>query len=354
MVRTKTHYSDLHLRIGSLFMAGMPGPRLDAGTESLIRDFGLGGVILFSRNIQDPIQLAELCLELQERAMEHHGLPLFLAVDQEGGRVSRLVEPFTSFEGNEAIGVDSRPLERAEEFAKVTAREMTLVGLNMNLAPVMDVRRGEPEKHLVGRMFSDDPETVSALGKAVIRTLQKNGVLAVAKHFPGLGKAPLDPHHRLPTIHSDLTELDSVDLVPFKAAIQAGVSGIMTSHAVYPVLDRQPATISEDILTGVLRQRLGFKGLIITDDLEMGAISGEIGTVEGASMAFGAGADILLICQNQAVVIDSIRELGMKLTRGEIPIRRLEESVDRMMTVKSRFLQRRKKVSLQEVRAFFA
>ena len=132
--------SELDLRIGSLFMAGMPGPELDGDTETLIRNHCLGGVILFARNIENPIQLASLCHNLQETAMKQHGIPLFLAIDQEGGRVARLKEPFTLFPGNSAIGNDPRPVERAVKFGVTTAKEMTLVGLNMNMAPVVDVR----------------------------------------------------------------------------------------------------------------------------------------------------------------------------------------------------------------------
>jgi len=288
--------SELDTKIGRLFMAGMPGPRVDRGTEALIRDYGLGGVILFDRNIQDPVQLAALCNNLQDMAMQHHGLPLFLSIDQEGGAVARLKKPFTRFSGNRSIGKDPRPVDKAVEFAGTTAREMRLVGLNMDLAPVMDVQRGQPEKHLEDRMFSDDPEQVALLGRKVIEILQKEGVMAVAKHFPGLGKASLDPHHHLPTIKADNVEMKEINIPPFESAITARVSGIMTSHAVYPALDPDfPATLSRSILKGLLRDSLNFSGLIITDDLDMGAISQKWGVAEGAAASFVAGAGILLI-----------------------------------------------------------
>ena len=149
---------DLDSKIGQLFMAGIPGPNLDEGTEALIRDYNLGGIILFARNIEDPIQLANLCRDLQDKAMSYHGHPLFVSVDQEGGRVARLREPFSLFPGNAAIGMDAHPVEKAVEFGTVTAKEMRMVGINMNLAPVVDVQRGEPEKHLSGRIFGEDPE----------------------------------------------------------------------------------------------------------------------------------------------------------------------------------------------------
>jgi beta-N-acetylhexosaminidase len=346
--------SELNAKIGRLFMAGIPGTAVDKATETLIREYRLGGVILFSRNIEDPVQLAELCAGLQGRAMKYHGKPLFLAVDQEGGRVSRLKEPFTLFPGNRAIGEDEDPLERARDFATVTAREMSLVGLNMDLAPVVDVRRGEPEKHLAGRLFSDRPEMVGLLGRTVVEELQTRGVMAVAKHFPGLGRTGLDPHHELPFIEADAEEIEQVNLPPFSEAIAAGVSGVMTSHAVYPALDPDtPATLSPAILQGILRDRLKFKGMIITDDLEMGAVRKKWGVPEGAVAAFAAGADILLICENQDLVFQSIELLRQRLLKGDIPLGRLHDSINRIMAAKALYLDPFRRVAMEEVQDYF-
>lgn len=345
----------LDATIGRLFMVGIPGTRLDTNTKTLIRDHCLGGVILFGRNIEDPEQLATLCNDLQDCAMKQHGVPLFLAIDQEGGPVARLKEPFTLFPGNSAIGNDPEALEKAKMFAQVTAKEMRLVGLNMNLAPVLDVRRGDPERHLVGRTFSDDAEKVAFLGSTVITVLQENGIMAVGKHFPGLGKAPLDPHHELPTVEVNSGEIEKTDLTPFREAIAAEVSSIMSSHAIYPALEREiPATLSHKILTGLLRETLGFEGLIITDDLEMGAIEKKWGVAHGACQSFQAGADILLICQDQTKVFESISELRTKLIRDEIPSYRLHQSLERVMRAKSRFLKKRTRVSVKDVRSYFA
>jgi beta-N-acetylhexosaminidase len=349
------HEHVLNTKIGRLFMAGIPGTRLDDDTDALIRHYCIGGVILFSRNIEDPVQLAALCNDLQDRAIRYHNIPLFLAVDQEGGRVARLKGPFTAFAGNTAIGDDPHPVDRAVEFARVTAEEMRLVGLNMDLAPVVDVRRGEPESHLVGRTFSDDPEKVSLLGRTVVKVLQKNGVMATAKHFPGLGKTSLDPHHHLPTIDVDLEEIETVNLPPFRAAIDEGVSSIMTSHAIYPALDPDnPATLSYKILTDLLRGTLGFKGLVISDDLEMGAIKKKWGVPDGAVASFMAGNDILLICQEQGMVVESINALREKIIGGEIHPDRLELSLGRIEKTKSAFLGgNTKTASLEKVATYF-
>ncbi|MBW1868277.1 MAG: beta-N-acetylhexosaminidase [Deltaproteobacteria bacterium] len=346
--------SELDLRIGSLFMAGMPGPELDGDTEALIRNHCLGGIILFARNIENPVQLASLCHNLQETAMEQHGTPLFLAVDQEGGRVARLKEPFTLFPGNSAIGNDSRPVDRAMEFGVITAREMALVGLNMNMAPVVDVRWGEPEKHLDGRIFSDDPEKVALLGQTVVKSLQENGVMAVAKHFPGLGRATLDPHHHLPTIDASTGEIEEINLPPFRAVIEQDVSAVMTSHAIYSAFDPMyPGTLSNKIITGLLRKKLGFEGLIITDDLEMGAIKKGWGVAKGAVAAFEAGSDLFLICEDQEEVMAGMMALRDSLLRGDVPLERLHQSSRRIMAAKARFLGGGIEISFAKVKEYF-
>ncbi|MCF8144740.1 MAG: beta-N-acetylhexosaminidase [Deltaproteobacteria bacterium] len=346
--------SELNSWIGRLFMSGIPGPEMDKGTEALIRDRALGGVILFARNIETPIQVATLCSRLQEAAMDSQGIPLFLAVDQEGGRVARLQEPFTRFPGNSVIGNDPHATERALEFGKTTAREMGLVGLNMDMAPVVDVRMGALEQHLDGRIFSHDPKKVAMLGQCVVKSLQENGVMAVAKHFPGLGRATRDPHHDLPTIEADMDEIEESHLLPFRAAMEQGVSAVMTSHALYPALDPEyPGTLSHRVVTGLMRERLGFDGLVVTDDLEMGAIQKGWGVAAGAVAAFVAGCDILLICKDQGAVLEGMARLRDGLLRKEVPLERLHQSVRRVMTAKDRFLGKPPHISLDRVRAYF-
>jgi len=281
-------------------------------------------------------------------------VPLFLAVDQEGGRVARLKEPFRSFPGNTAIGMDEEPVKKAIEFATVTSREMKVVGLNMNLAPVVDVQRGEIEKHLAGRSFGEDPELVAFLGRVVVKHLQKNGIMAVAKHFPGLGRADVDPHFLLPKINIDLEELERINFPPFAAAIEEGVCGMMTSHAIYPALDPdRPATLSPLVLTELLRERMGFRGLTITDDLEMGAIAGDWSVADGALKSFQAGADILLICKDQSRVRESLDLMRLAFAKGTISTERLAQSLERIRKIKTKFLGNQKEISLASVKEYF-
>jgi len=346
--------SELNTMIGRLFMSGMPGTKLDSITEELIANYCLNGIILFKRNIENPIQLATLCNDLQEASIKYHGIPLFIALDQEGGRVARLQKPFTVFPGNTAICKNARSEEKAREFATITAKEMSLVGLNMNMAPVLDVIHGEPEKHLQGRSFGVDPVIVASLGSIIIKGLQSNNVMAVAKHFPGLGKTSQDPHHQLPIIDIPEGEIQSINLPPFKEAIQMDVSAIMTSHAIYPNLDpERPASLSKIILTDLLRNTLDYKGLIITDDLEMGAIVNKWGVTGGALASFDAGADILLICEDQNVVVKTIHALKNRFLIGKIHINQLQQSIKRIKIAKSRFLDKQNTVLLDKVKGYF-
>ncbi len=346
--------SELDTKIGQLFMAGMPGPSLDPHTEELIKSYGLGGIILFSRNIESPFQVAELCLTLQRMAMESQGRPLFLAVDQEGGRVSRLGEGFTQFPGNELLAKADDPEQAASDFAKTTAHEMSLVGLNMNLAPVVDVHRQAPEAHLEGRTFGSNPKLASNLGRIIIEGFQKAGIMAVAKHFPGLGAAKSDPHRIGLIINEPIEELEKIDLPPFKKAIACGVAGIMSSHACYPALDPDaPATMSYPIMTKLLREYLGFSGVALTDDLEMGAITEKSTVSQGACKAFEAGADILLICKSQEKVFESIFEMRKRLLHGWIKLERLYLSLSRIKRIKAKFLTGILEPSLSHVKEYF-
>jgi beta-N-acetylhexosaminidase len=346
--------SEINRKIGQLFMIGMPGLSLDEDTKRLIGDYNPGGIIFFSRNISDPLQMARLCRDLQKTSIKYHGIPLFLAIDQEGGRVARLKDPFTVFPGNEAIGMDEKSVERAREFGSVTAKEMRIVGLNMNLAPVVDVRTDKPEKHLKGRIFGEDHKDVALLGETVVKALQEKGVMAVAKHFPGLGRARIDPHLNLPKIDLDASRISEIDIAPFEAAIKAGVSGVMTSHAIYSALDpKYPATLSSIILKGILRDKLGFNGLIITDDLEMGAIRKKWGVSKGAISSFRAGADILLICKNQKNFLEGLALIRGKLLREQVLTERLSQSLERIMAVKSKFINTKERILLKNVKQYF-
>ena len=280
---------------GQLLMVGIPGPRLDPVARELVRDLRVGGVILFARNLEGPEQVWELTRDLQQEALALGGPPLLIAVDQEGGLVQRLKAPFTLIPKARELGTRASP-GQVEDLARSVARELALVGINMNLAPVLDVAR-DPNCPQWERSFSPDPEQVAAFGEAAIRGFLAGGVLPVAKHFPGLGDTTLDSHQVLPTAQSPDPERET-DLLPFRRAVAAGTPAVMTAHLHVLAWDVRPATLSPVALTTWLRGRLGFQGVILTDDLEMGAIANETRVPEAARQALGAGADLLLICTN--------------------------------------------------------
>jgi len=280
---------------GQLLMVGIPGPRLDEVARRLVRDLRVGGIILFARNLEGPEQVWELTRELQREALAAGGLPLLIAVDQEGGIVQRLKAPFMLIPKARELGSVSTP-PRVEDLARSVARELALVGINMNLAPVLDVARG-PDCPQWERSFGPDPEQVAAFGAAAIRGFLAGGVLPVVKHFPGLGDTTADSHQVLPTAQSPDPARET-DLLPFRRAVAGGAPAVMTAHLHVPVWDVRPATLSPVALTDWLRRRLGFQGVTITDDLEMGALAQEWQVSTAAGQALAAGADLLLICNN--------------------------------------------------------
>jgi beta-N-acetylhexosaminidase len=326
------------IELGGLFMVGLPGPELDDSTRKLIGTYGINNFILFRRNAENPAQIRNLCLDLAA-ACRGAGLeaPL-ISIDQEGGTVARLKAPFfTEFPDARALAESGRAEELLADYARTCASELLAVGVNMNMAPVLDVSPAGLGLFMEQRSLGGEPEEVARLGALVITIMQENGLAACAKHFPGLGGATLDPHEVLPVVDRSLAELRSCDLVPFAAAIRAGVAGVMTSHTVYPQIDPDhPATLSPFILGELLRNELGCDGMVVTDDLEMGAIENE-GTVEDAALAaLKAGADLLLICHEHPKIIAAY-ELLSKAVGGEVSGERVRRSLARIGAVRRRF-----------------
>jgi beta-N-acetylhexosaminidase len=310
-------------------MAGLPGPRLDPVVRELVWDLRVGGIILFARNIEGPEQVWELTRDLQREAMAASGLPLLIAVDQEGGTVQRLKEPFTLIPRGRELGLRATLLE-VEELARKTAQELALVGINVNLAPVLDVARG-PECPLYERSYGSDPEQVAAFGEAAIRGYLAGGVLPVAKHFPGLGDTVRDSHLELPNAQ-EKDPARAADLLPFRRAIAAGVPLIMTAHTLVPEWDSRPGTLSPVAIQTWLRRSLGFDGVVMTDDLEMGAIAARTRAPEAARQALMAGADLLLICED----VQAAWETAELLAQDEGAQDRGKEAARRLMDLRKR------------------
>ena len=291
---------------GQFFMVGIPGPGVDAVARELVQDLKVGGIILFSRNLETPQQIWHLTHDLQRLAREAGQPPLLISTDQEGGPVQRLKAPFTLIPAARQLGAAATKQE-VEDMSRRVARELALVGINMNLAPVLDVPL-EPGCPLWDRSYGQDPRQVARFGRAAIEGYLAGGVLPVAKHFPGLGDTLADSHLDLTVAQSGDASRER-DLLPYREAVAAGVPAVMTAHLLVPPWDDLPATLSAVALRGWLRQRLGFKGVIITDDLEMKGITQLLPPAQAGRKALLAGADLLLICNNREAVWDAVRVL---------------------------------------------
>ena len=287
--------------LARLLWIALEGPEVDAEADALLRE-GAGGVVLFSRNIAGAEHLRGLIAELRRRARG----PLRVAIDHEGGHVARMGAPLTRFPSSMALAASGSE-ELAEAVAAAAAAELAWLGIDVNLAPVLDVA-ADPRNPSVGvRAFASDPETVARFGAATVRGYQSGGVAATAKHFPGHGRTAVDPHHALPVVSGGLEELRRTDLPPFRSAIQAGVQLVMATHAAYDGLtDGLPSTLSSRVMSDLLRGELGFDGLVVTDAMEMRAVADDHGVAGAAASAIAAGADVTMPLTEQLATLDAL------------------------------------------------
>jgi beta-N-acetylhexosaminidase len=326
---------------GQLAIAGFAGHSIPDDLKLLVREFDLGGVIFFARNVESPEQVAELSREAQSLAGD---LPLWVSVDQEGGRVARLKTPFTVWPPMMTLG-RSGDEKLAERFARALAAELSAVGISLDYTPVLDILTNADNPVIGDRALATTAEDVARLGTVLIRTLQASGIAACGKHFPGHGDTSVDSHFELPLIEHPPDRIDRVELVPFRAAIGAGVASIMTAHILIPALDKErPGTLSHRIVTGMLKEELGYDGLVLSDDLEMKAVSGRYGLAEATVMAVAAGCDAVLMCgADQHAQADSLEAVIRAAESGELPAMRVEDALARHRRVKERFLMNRRR-----------
>lgn len=327
---------DLRRHIGQLAIVGFDGHALPGDVARLAREFDLGGVIFFARNVAEPEQVADLA---RESALLSRELPLWVSVDQEGGRVARLKRPFTEWPPMATLGRagDEKLVER---FARALAAELKAVGINLDYTPVLDVLTNAKNPVIGDRALAERAEDVARLGTVIIKTLQGEGIAACGKHFPGHGDTSVDSHFELPLIEHPPDRLEAVELVPFKAAIAADVASIMTAHILIPALDEErPATLSPRIVDALLKQRLGYRGLVLSDDLEMKAISGRYGHSDATVQAIAAGCDAVLMCapkpEEQVAALEAII---YAVEQDRLPLARVEDALARHRRVKERFL----------------
>ncbi len=319
-------------KTGAHIMAGFPGRAAPASLLERIRAGRVGGVILFSRNIESAPQVLELTHALQSAAGNGGRPSLLIAVDQEGGRVSRLSEDFTIFPPARVLGRIGDP-DLISRCARATAAELRAVGINTDFAPVYDILTN-PECEVIGdRAFGEDPETVARMASAAAAGLQAGGVAASAKHFPGIGDMAPDPHETLPYSNLSIDDLRARELIPFRAAV--GVASVMVAHAIYEQIDpERPASLSPRFMKSLLRDELGYGGVAITDDLEMGAIDDPVGA---APESLAAGADIALICHSEDVQERAHEEILRALRDGTLPAAGEESSLGRIAEMKRKY-----------------
>jgi beta-N-acetylhexosaminidase len=326
--------SDLQTLVGQLFIVGFDGFSVPGEFKKFIHDYNLGGVIYFKRNVQSPAQLAELTNEVQFQCRKKENPSLFVSIDHEGGKVNRLIKPFTKFPGNEYLGEVNSP-KLCFQFGAVIAKELKAIGVNVNFAPVVDVATNPDNPVMKERMFSKDPEVVGKMASAVCRGIQKVGVIAVAKHFPGHGDTKEDSHFKLPRVDRKLDEIENCELIPFKRVIKSRVEGVMTAHIINPNIDPDyPATLSEKTIDAILRNSLRFSRLVFTDDMEMKAIVDNYGAEEAAVLAVNAGCDCLVYRGDNGLPIPQIEAIVKAVEEKRMPRARVELAVHRIQQAK--------------------
>jgi beta-N-acetylhexosaminidase len=329
---------------GQLLFVGFAGTSVPPDLAARIREGRIGGVVLFRRNIEDPAQVRALAAELHRLAPPE--APLTVALDQEGGRVQRLREPWTEWPPMRTLGRGS--VADTAAFARALALELLDAGFNLDFAPVVDVD-SNPDNPVIGdRSFARDPATVGSHATAQITAMQELGIAACAKHFPGHGDTDLDSHFALPRLDLDRERLDRTELPPFRAAIAAEVASIMTAHVLFPKLDRErPATLSPAVMA-VLRDELGYDGLVFSDDIEMKAVADRFSVEERSLGVLRAGVDVVLVCSQT----DLREEVLGRLERA--PDGLLEHALRRMVAFKQRFGTGVQVVPLTEIGPPFA
>jgi beta-N-acetylhexosaminidase len=340
---------DLRRHVGQLAVVGFAGRSLPDDVRRIAKTFDLGGVIFFARNVEEPEQVADLARACAALAGE---IPLWVSVDQEGGRVARLKQPFTEWPPMITLG-RAGDEKLAERFARALAAELNAVGINLDYTPVLDVNTN-PDNPVIGdRALGERADDVARLGRAIIRTLQAEGIAACGKHFPGHGDTSTDSHLELPLVEHPPDRLERVELVPFKAAIEEGVASIMTAHILIPALDAErPATLSPAIVDGLLKKRLGYGGLVLSDDLEMQAISGRYGHSEATVMAIAAGCDAVLMCAPEPdAQMAALEAVIHAVEQDRLPLARVEDAMARHRRVKERFLAGRRPAPLSALRS---
>jgi beta-N-acetylhexosaminidase len=319
-------------KLGQLLVAGLDGTEAGDEARRLVAEMHVGGFILYKPNMVSAGQTVALLNRLKA-FNQPSGIPLWLSVDQEGGKVSRLPVDIT-LPASQDLASGGTP-ERARALGKAVGQELLAFGFNMNYAPVLDIDSNPANPVIGSRSFGSDAKTVKLYGLAAMEGLQESGIVSVVKHFPGHGDTGTDSHLELPVVNKTLAELEKLELVPFRAAAEAGADAIMAAHILLPRMDPDyPATLSPAIITGLLRDKIGYNGVVITDDMTMGAIAKHYPLKEAAVRAVQAGCDLVLVAHGYSQVQEAAAGLKEALADGRLTWKRIDESVVRLLALK--------------------
>lgn len=336
--------------IGQHMFIGISGHALTLDEKKFIVENNIGGICLFGRNVADPKQVRDLCAEIQSlRHQQSEKTPLFIGIDMEGGRVHRLKPPFTVWPALRRLGDLDAPTV-SFHFANRMGQEMKAVGINLDFAPCIDVFTNSANTVIGDRSISSDPETVAKHASALVRGYIKSEIITCAKHFPGHGNTIVDSHEDLPVEHLDRARLESCELIPFKKTFKSRVDMVMTSHIMFPEIDPEwPVTLSEIFIKNIIRNEYRYRGLVVTDDLGMKAMTKHYGIEEVPVRALKAGADLLLYCNDPEVPPQAVESILEATAQGILNESDLNESYRRILDLKKMKIQHPDPLPMEEV-----
>lgn len=324
-------------KIGQLIIAGIDGTIISTNSKKLINKYHVGGFILFKENMNTYTQTRTLLATLKTANKDNGNVPLFLSVDQEGGKVDRLNSIFIKLPTNKTIGLVNKS-NVAYSIGQILGKELRALGFNTDFAPVMDVNSNAKNPIIGDRAFGTTPQVVSNLGVQTMKGLASQNIISVIKHFPGHGDTSTDSHTGLPIVKNDLGRLKSIELVPFSNAIKSNVDMIMVAHILFPKIDPvNPASMSKSIITDLLRNTMKFKGVVITDDLTMGAITVSYNIGTAAVKAVNAGCNIVLVCHGYGNEVAVFNALKTAVQKGTISQTTLNNSVLKILKLKQKY-----------------
>ena len=327
----------LREKIGQMLIVKILGKEISETDKKLIRDYKIGGVILYRKNYDNYSEMLKIINEIKKINKDCGNIPLFISIDQEGGRVNRMPHEFKNIKSAGKLA-SQQNIEIIIEAAKTTATMLKETGFNMNYAPVLDIQRFENDHAIGDRCYGKNAEDVSKNGIAVMKELSKGGVIPVVKHFPGHGLTNRDSHFFLPVVNKNINELEKEDIVPFKKAIGQNAEAIMVGHLIIKDVDkRNPASLSKKIINDYLRNKYQYKGVIMTDDLKMRAISLRYGYVRATLKACKSGADIIMIGAPGSTVIKVIKKMEKNILKKKIDINSIDKSIERILNLKEKY-----------------